>query len=228
MSKRFTFPVLMLLAGLGLAGRWQRLSAMDNTGQDATIPVSEYLEQLGNQFDCHFTIEESWAHSEIMNSLASSLVSPHTPKPDDLNQRLAELSQTVPNFSFRIDKENGRIVHVIDSRLEQVNSYSLDQVVPRFEFDGTLDDLVRAISRNGIKVAPQNSFGLGDPMASRRDFTTIVHVNAEKRSVRALLSDFLPLKNYVRVMWVATTERREGAITQVNFKGTTPGAGAQR
>ena len=227
-TKRFILAIVLLGFECGPAPRWQWVSAMDNSGQDGATPVLAYLAQLGDRFDCYFTIEESWSGSEIMNSLASHLVSPSKAGPDDLNQRLLELSASVPSFTFKIDENNGRIVHVIDSRLQRLSPYSMDRVVSRLEFDGGVDDLVRAIARNGVAISPQTGFGVGDPVVERRDWTTVVHINAEGLTVRALLSDFIPLKNYERVMWVATTERRKGAITQVNFKGPLLGAGEHR
>jgi hypothetical protein len=183
-----------------------------------TVPLLDYLHKLGDTYDCFFTLEESWLQGEPMNSLASYAV-PDDSSKGKLPQELERLSALVPHLVFRSDPDNPRIIHAVDARLDDLHSYSLVQVIPSIDYTGKGNDVVGELAKRGIRVAPQTGFAIGDPLAMRIDATTTFHMKGERMTVRSALSNCVPLSAYSRVMWIATTERRAGSITQVNLRG---------
>jgi hypothetical protein len=191
---------------------------MKDTTSEPAISLLQYLYQLGDACNCFFTVEETWTQGEPMNSLSSHLV-PAVPGSGDAQQELKKLTKLIPNLAFEVDAQNPAIIHVIDSRLAQLHSYSMEQTVRGVDFTGKVNDLLAEISHQGIKVSPQTGFVVGDPLAMKMDVTTVVHVKQAQTTVRTLLSGSLPLKEYSRVLWTASTERHTGAVTVVNFTG---------
>jgi hypothetical protein len=85
--------------------------------------------------------------------------------------------------------------------------------MPRINYEGKLSDLPAAISKNGVAVSSPLVTFTGETA----DYNTTVHVAGERLSVRAALSDFIPLdKRTVRILWTATT-RLGGRTTYVRF-----------
>lgn len=214
----FKVAVLTFLFFLGCHSSAQSEGSVKDSPNELAISLLQYLQQLGDLCDCFFTIEESWTQGEPMNSLSSHLV-PATLGSGDAQQELKKLTKLVPNLVFEVDAQNPAIIHVIDSRLAQLHSYSMDQTVHGIDFTGKVNDLLVEISRKGIKISPQTGFAVGDPLATRMDATTVVQVKQDHATVRALLSDSIPLKSYSRILWTASTERHTGAVTVVNFTG---------
>jgi hypothetical protein len=180
--------------------------------------LMQYLSQLGDRFDEYFTIEESWDGSEAENSLSSFPFS--VPERElDPEAALQNLARIVPHFTYVRDAANSRIVHVIDGRLAQLPRYAMTRDLPKFTFRGKLDELVQQLATLGIGVAPRMNFVVGDPLAMKKDWTTVLDVDSGENTVRGLLSDFVPLAGYSRVIWTASTQRNDHATTIVNFRG---------
>lgn len=219
--KNWIIKIVLNSLALLLAGSGCSLAQPENPmskDTDATVPLLAYLHKLGNTYDCFFTLEESWVHGETMNFLASSPV-PDEPAKGKLPQELEKLAALVPHLIFQRDPDNPRIIHVIDERVWDLASYSMSQVIPYIDYTGKSNDMVNELAKRGLRVAPQTGFIAGDPLAFRLDVTTIFHMKGERISVRSALSNCIPLANYSRVMWIATTERRVGSVTEINLRG---------
>jgi len=201
-------------AGAVTAVNFRGLHSQEQT----SFPLLAHLYWLGQEHDAFFTIEESWIKDEAMNSFVSHSI-PLDSTQADLKDEMRRLGSIVPNFQFQIDAKNPHIVHIKDARLAAKEPYSLDQTVQNIEKVGTLPDLIAAIARRGVAVTFETVSV--SPGGHLPDFVTVVHVKAEKATVRSLLTDFLPLANYKRILWTATTERRPSALTVVDFYGPT-------
>jgi hypothetical protein len=183
----------------------------------SALPLQNHLFWLANEHDAFFTIEESWTKGEYRNSFASNAVSLDSTRAD-LKDELQRLSEIVPNFQFQIDLKNPHIVHVRDARLIDSQPSSLDRTIPHINLTVSLAGLVAEVAHNGVAVAIERSGLTGGHLP---DTITIVQVKANDATARSVLTDFLPLANYNRVLWTATTERRSGAVTVVDFYGQT-------
>ena len=125
----------------------------------------------------------------------------------------------MPNLTVKLNAKNRRLIHIVDSRLSKLSKYSMDTIVSQLRFDGTTRELIEELARQGTRIGVQTTIGIGDPLDSKGDWTTHLKFTADNEPVRELLSNFLPLDHYERVLWVATTELKEGAVTLVKYKG---------
>jgi len=180
-----------------------------------SVPLEWHLFWLAREYDVFFTIEQSWTTGEVNNAYTSHQI-PRELTRASLLDELQRISSLLPGFQYEIDDKNPRIIHIWDARLREFRSYGLDRTVRNFAMTGKLPDLMAEIARRGIPVAFQTS-DVCVSVCWGNDFITVVHVKADQLKVRSLLTDFLPLSNYSRILWRAETERREGAITEVKF-----------
>jgi len=189
---------------------------MSSTPKVEQVSLLTLLSELGDAQNYHFTIEEAWQAGEPMNSMQTYQVTKGSLKAPVV-QRLKELQQVIPHFTFEINKTSPRIIHIIDKRLVEQNGYVLEQVLKEIDFKGKTRELVSAIAAKGVAVAPQNTYAVGVPFEI--DWTTEVYVKGEGLTVRDALTNSIPLEGYKRTIWVATTKLGRGETTFVNFLG---------
>lgn len=184
-------------------------SSMNQISEKNSKPLPALLLKLGQKYDCYFTIEEAMADGEPINSLEAQWVQMRSAQPS-LAQELDQLRQTVPNLTYEVDRTNPRIVHLIDSRLAQVDKYSLEGMIKTIDFKGTVNDLVTEIARQGLPISPPNFIFTHE----QPDFSTKVEVKGDNLKVREALSHFISLEGRgSRVLWIARTKLIQGELT---------------
>jgi hypothetical protein len=216
MIVRFLLP-LVLGAGI-LAGDVSQAQQVVPGADEAagSIPLENLLQDLGRKYDCYFTLEEGWEEGSAMNAFSTSRVR-LAGETTSLKQALDDVAKQVPNLRFEMAQRDRPIIHAIDKRLDKQSRYALGMTVPSYEFSGTTGELIADLAKRGIPIAPQTVFAVGRTIAT--DLSTRMTIKASGLTVRRLLSDFLPLKGYSRVIWTAATKLGSGAETVVNFKG---------
>lgn len=214
MSRRKQITCVMLAvltSGSILCPILQGIDAGAQTPNDSPLPLIDYLAQTGKEHDCFFTVEYALSEKDDpQNTIMGHWVRPSPSK--DCQQALAQLA-SISNFSYSVEAANPRLIHIIDSRLLTQKTYALEAVIPRINYEGKLSDLPAAISKKGIPVSSPLVTFTGETA----DYDTTVRIAGEGLSVRAALSDFIPLdKRTVRILWTATTRLGE-RITYVRF-----------
>lgn len=208
-------PFLFVMAGVAPAqNRKQEEGARVKPEQQ--ISVENYLAELGAKADCYFTIEEASHPGDTMAPI-SSFALVRLRRPGGLQSELEALEAKVPHFSFVVDKERPRIIHVIDRRLREQSGYGLEVTLKEIDFEGTVEDLLAEINKQGVPVSSPTSISTEDMLSW--DLSTTVQVKGRNLKVRDALSLFLPLDTYGRVLWVARTNAGQGLPTHVLFRG---------
>jgi len=150
-----------------------------------------------------------------MLALESEPVSVRSGK-KNLREELDEISKSVPNFSYRFNKINPRIIHIIDASLLRQSGYALNVRLKRISFTGTVDALMNAIKEQGASVAQEST--LVTTEAAVVDYRTVVTVKGRGLIVRDALSNFVPLdKRSSRIIWIARTNLAPKAISKIHF-----------
>lgn len=175
-----------------------------------------YLDQLGTEYDCFFTIEASWDEEEVTRWMESYKLE-RSSKKENLSVELEALSRAVPHLTYTVDKNNPKIIHVTDARLVPKRDYALERTVGNIDFTGTLPDLVNSISQQGIPLSTAVAVFTSD--FRPRDQITEVRVKGEGLKVRDFLTDFIPLEGHGRVLWVARTKLGQLETTYLQFYG---------
>ena len=216
--KKWTLVIILavLICGLAIFSLLPAGRPM-SAGSEQRVTVSQFLGELGRDYDRFFTIEEAWKQGEAMNALESQLVQ-RSSAGKDLTARLEQLHRSVPNLTFRSSESNSRIVHIIDARLAQQNTYALESVIKHIDFTGPVDDLVRAVAQQGISVTPQSTMFLNE----FKDYSTVAHLQGNNIKVRDALSNSISLRRGSRILWIARTKIGQKEVTRIYYPS--PGA----
>lgn len=181
---------------------------------DKTVELRQVLKEVGNRYDCYFTMEIGLKAGDVTNSLEGRRVSQEL-KQKSLKQELERLSETVPSFTYKFDIYNSKIIHVIDTGLAREKNYAMEQVIDTISFDGTVFDFVNAVGQKGVSVSSRGFFDTRELQLI--DLSTRVYVNEKKKTVRNILTNSLPLKGRARVLWIARTELGGSQTTYVRY-----------
>lgn len=216
LHKSITVVTLLMVAAVAmvlLLSQKTRPMAQASGNQAMSLPLLDYLVELGKADDRFFTIEEAWKGDKPMNSLEAQWIQ-RPLEQKSLQQELERLRGGVPNFSYEIDKANSRIVHIKDARLAQQKGYGLESVIQRIDFMGKVNELPSAIGKLGIPV----SLPVVMDIRQSLDHMTEVQVKGEGLKVRDALSNFVPLEGRRgRLLWIARTKLNQGEVSYVYY-----------
>jgi hypothetical protein len=214
MSKMITIAVLYLIVATPTLYDSNAAVALV---EDENQTVEHLLLELGKKNDVTFTIEEAILQDGEIGRILNSRISAITPAMT-LNEGLLYIAARVPDFTWGIDNNNSKILHIFDRQLLQLKAYSLDRVIDEIHFTGKVCHLVDAIAAKGIAVSAAGPSDSIEIMGM--ECITDVEVKASKLKVRDALSDFVTLEGRGRILWTART-RIDGSdpTTYVRFFG---------
>lgn len=189
----------------------------DYASMGTPIPLLNALTIYGEKHNCFFTIEEVVSEdTETMNSISSSSLREPVYKqnsPKTFSEMLDRLGQMLPNAYIKTNASNPNIIHIIDNRLKTQEGYSISEVIPIIDFEGTLPALIQAINKQKPNV-------LAPPFTLTHEYndgTTIVHTKGNNLTVRETLSNFIELPRRNKVLWIAKTNLGKDKKTYVRF-----------
>ncbi len=163
------------------------------------------LLKLGEEYDVYFTLETAWGDGESTNWMENQKVEDKLMLSSAMEE-LERLRQTVPHFTYTVDPNNPKIIHIIDARLAQQKGYGLENTLDSIDYKGTLGGMITSLNSHGVTVSTVSLTAIGDKRP--RDNSTIVHVKGQNINVRRAITDFIPLE-----------ERRRGSfgLQQLNL-----------
>lgn len=213
--KVLALSAVIILLGLG-AVRARSQPARVGVPAGGGVALEQYLGELGQLFDCSFTIEEAYVKGSNLALLSARVAAKPDPKAK-LEEQLEALRKEVPHLTFAASKTNPRIIHIVDDRLAAQQGYAPDDVLKSIAFKGTVVELIGEISKQGIPITSPNTVSTEEALFW--DVSTVVRVKGVNLKVRDALSLFLPRKKYSQVLWVARTNLGQGERTYVTFSG---------
>jgi hypothetical protein len=173
------------------------------------------LQEEGHKLGCHFTLEslnydittgkESKADLPVREDLSAG----------SITEFVVKLRAYLGDFIVEPDSKNPKIVHIIEKALADDNDYPLNKVISlnyKGKINGTNIDNPEGSSTMSGGLVPALAEKAGfmmwgtvdDPrMSTYYDLSTVVTVTATNKTVRSILTDCLPTKNYNPVMWRA-------------------------
>ncbi len=207
------FAILFLLSMVPLCAQG---NISDKNSSTTQLPLADVLAMVGNDYDCFFTLEDAW--KELGTTHVLELESRLIPVPShkkSLREELDALRKTVPNLDYQFDRNNRRIVHVIDTSLPQQKTYALNAKLRSIDFKGTVGQLLSAIKKQGIPLSPEVVSVTSE--AAVQDDSTLVIVKGTGLNVRDALSNFMA-KRKSRILWIARTRLEQGGATNIQFR----------
>jgi hypothetical protein len=210
-----------LLAVSALVSTAQETPTQKAATHVVKVSLEGLLADLGSKYDRYFTIEDVTGQGELaLRSYHSDRKCPITgkcettsPSAKDLAEELDAIAQGNPNFRYKIDNNNPKIVHIIDNRLAARSDYPMERTLATVQFEGTPWDLVKYLHQRGIALNYMaNSLGL----ESAVDVQTKITINVPSATVRGILSDFIVLDaKRSRILWVSQAELSPGTVMDI-------------
>jgi hypothetical protein len=200
--KLMAIAILLFFCTLMHSPQANATSPRSDTSSGDTRSVEEYLSQLAKTYDCYFTLEEAYEDGGTANQLSSYMVKSSPPKLS-LNESLEELRRTVPNLTFTINDSTPRIVHITDARLAKKREYAMERVIKNIEFAGDVGSLISMLNMQGVPVSMPSVFTTDE--LRFRDLFTKGRIKGEGLKVRDILTSFLSLKGYRKLIWISQT-----------------------
>lgn len=213
---RWTIFVLCFLAACGGLVKAQT-DEKSRVVKSRFVNLHDYLTGLGKNFPCHFTIEQVRGErpplkGERLPQIDEAKVADL--KAASVKDLAAELSEKIDEFNFIQNEKNGRVIHVIEKRLSELESYAIQRKID-LEFSGTPHGLNRALGEKLPSIGPKTS---GDFRQVFDDNRTKISVDAKDQVVRDILTDCSSWEGYHPLLWRAETALDTGETT-VQFYG---------
>jgi len=195
------------------------LTAAENqsiTNQQELIMMQDFLFKVGDRFNCYFTIEVV-NKNDGAPTLHRSLIDARAwivsdPKVHSINDLITVLSNRLANFAIITNNKNHKILHIIQKELYIRKDYVLNDVTT-LKYRGSLGNsqnigLGAALGqRLSDRIGPCTIGVLNNTLFD--DYSTLVMVDAKNSAVRDILTDFVPVQNYKRIIWLAETSTQD-------------------
>ena len=184
--------------------------ALANEAGGTKVSMWSYLEQVGRRFDCYFTVEQV---EDCLNKVFEPDATVKT-----IPDMEAALCRRLKGYEVRRSDKNPAVFRIAAVKLLSNPAYWMEKHID-LSFQGTPSNLQLKIwSCAGLTHPLQWS----TDFPPRLDLTTKVTVSGKGLSARCLLTDFMPLSQYSRVLWSATTRMDDlkPSVT-VSFGGPT-------
>ena len=174
------------------------------------------LVELGMRFDCYFTCEE-FVETLGAASWFETLL-PSTFEPTTRAEMMEGLGAVLPGYMVTADQDSPAVIRIRDGRLTGRADYGLDQTI-KASFSGSPVDLLQWLENRQLRVASPN-FGIISSIGRVNDGTSPLAMRNYDGSIRRMLTAYLPLSNYQRVLWIARSSSETGKLeTLVRFGG---------
>lgn len=195
MRNFFVLSLFMLLAVEQIPGVARAQQAEPRRFARDTL-LTSYLVRMANALDCYFTLEEDMLVSKISTFSIRGEWNESITTIDDL---IKVLAKALPDMIVSKDESNPQIIN-IRSRPKANATNPLDSAIS-LAFTGSLRELVNESNKQTDRLVRYP--GMMDSSTAFIDGTTKVSFPSMTTSLRELLTQFLPLSRYSRILWSA-------------------------
>ena len=182
-----------------------------------SVTLEEALADLGRSNHYFFTVEYAWKPGDFTSWVLRATQVQKPRQNSSLWKELERLRHKLPNFTYTLNQGNPRIIHIMDSRLANLQGYGLDRIIDRIDFSGDVYHLINDIGGKGVPISSRGPIDVQD--LPNVDQSSNVHVMGQRLSVRDALSNFISLEGRGPILWKAATKLPQGEITYVQFLG---------
>ncbi len=181
---------------------------------NSKILLKQFLVKEGEKFGCYFTIEDDTRDGNDTYLGDIKVIAKDATTIDSL---VDSLKKEVPSAVFQQSLNNPKVIHVIAASLTQDKGYVMNEKAS-LSYSGVLGNLPQELNKHtSSHIGPRPFFYEGE---ASDDLITFVTIKAKDVSVRDLLTDYIPLANYKRVIWVSVTHHNAGKLdTWIQYYG---------
>jgi hypothetical protein len=174
-----------------------------------------WLWDLPERIDCHFTIEKTHSSEDRLSIFETARIAVNPDEIKSIDELVSRLSQEVEGIEVRRSRKNAKIVHLVESSLAEYKDYVMNKTLD-FKYSGKVEGLATALGNRLEAIGPRRS-GFNTDLFY--DHITTVEIDVKMESVREILSQAVPLKNYKRIIWRTDTATDRRPATVVQFYG---------
>jgi hypothetical protein len=173
-----------------------------------------YLSSIGKRLDCYFTVEQ-------VQSPTKPDILTETVEPDLNNKNIGDLvgflGRNLEGYEVFQSPSDRAVVHIVAAKTRAIEVYWLDCRI-YVSFEGSPSGLLAKIL-NLVKFTEHETVFSIHSMPAW-DLTARVRVFADRLTIRRVLTEYLPLSRYSRVLWNATTRPKgETQVVSVSWGG---------
>jgi hypothetical protein len=191
---------------------------------------SDFLRRMGDKYDCYFTVESVGQERLDNNMILDAIVQVPTNAAQDLNGFMKSLTNNL-HIEWRLGNKTvltelvidrmereKPIIRIRDRQLAFVTNYSLDRTVS-LEYEGSVDGLLEILEKQDSNIRKQRAFITGAaPIVM--DFATTVRISCKGKAMRDLLTEYIPLPGYNRVIWDSRSNgKQDSPCITIRFHG---------
>jgi len=175
-----------------------------------------YLVECGKKYDYYFTIEEIYTGKVPINNVVGRLIEVDS-KIETIEGEIEHIKRSFTDLDVNMSEGNKRIIHIIERRTNAIKGYPLQKKINEISYSGVLGKLQKKIGEmiGGVKW---RDYGIAGSVWGNTDLITKVEINAKNISVRDLITDYVPIFKYWRIIWISTYDERT-SIAEVRFLG---------
>jgi len=178
-----------------------------------TIDFSEFVTRVAILNDCYFTIEQR--NCKGNKTLLSNIDKIEWKEnPGDIDEAMDYLIKCGVKYHYSRNERTPCVIHIIENDL---SNNPLDTMIAKFEYEGTLQKLVDKFSNTRIQSGISQGGGASGGGVAQ-DFITVVKIDKViNTNVRNILSCYLPLSRYNRILWAAVIDESEDCLAKIYY-----------
>jgi hypothetical protein len=171
------------------------------SGTTEKSALRNYLQRAGMRADCYFTLERDQRRINRASPFDGIHVEDDA---GDVNadKLIARLQTLLPFAVVERNKSNPVVINIIESSLSNARANVMDETID-VKYTGTPSGLVEVVGKQlDGRLGRRRG---GDLSRAFEDGITHVDVNAKRQTLRNVLTDYVPLTGYSRIVWEADT-----------------------
>lgn len=180
----------------------------------------DHLKMWGEEFDCYFTLEEQYyplRNSDWFSQIAKIKAFDSIEGIGNIDELVAQLRKLLPFAEVIRDDSNGAVIHIIERQLQKIKGYPLG-VSTNMKFKGELYPFIKSLG----SMFPEWNFdfksGTTPYISFSKSMIPPFQIDAKRKLLRNIITDYLPLQRLERVIWSATTsEGNHGFETAIRY-----------
>ena len=217
-ARMAVFMVLLVLSGTD----WQTRA----DEEPEKVALQSYLFDVGDRLDCYFTIEKVLLQEkEVLQPVdafgpLSNLDIIERKKPENTDELIKMLRSQLKGVTVVRNREQKQVIHLIEERVQKIDNYVMNRKVT-LKYKGPIGELKGPLSKLEPRIGVPIMFPIVANIIFSGDYDTPSEIDVKDCQIRDLLTKAVPIKGYMRIIWEATTEKRDKDWrTEYMFWGT--------
>lgn len=182
-----------------------RCNAENQGQQSEQVPLQRYMFAMCDQLDCYYTIEDYGQSATQSPKLSWAQLASKPAK--NINALLTILKTQLPQADVYLDEKMPVIIRIKNKSLSKTPNYVFERKID-FNYNHVLGGIFVPLKKQyQLPFRWMRSLPIGQ---SFTDLTTKVKFSSKDEEVRQIMTRYLPLSRYKRLLWDSYTVVENG------------------